>query len=321
MQFKQLRDFFVFTRKERNGLLILIFILFLAICLDFSIPFLLPDKKYDVSKWKEETEKFYSADSNSIRKNLILEEPRKEVVAEKITMTNFDPNRVEQALLLKLGVPAGIAANWVKYLQKGGRFRKKEEVMKLYGMTSGLYQHLEKFLVLTESPGQPKIFAVSAKAATVKTKAQWRKDTVLQNRFPEKKPFRLVALNDADSVQLEALPGIGPVLASRIIKYRRLLGGFYEVAQLREIYGMTEELWLKCSPFLLADSTGMKKLEINFLSVTELGRHPYIGFSHAKKIVRQRDAGGKFTSKEALAGCLSADSLHHLLPYLSLGVR
>jgi DNA uptake protein ComE-like DNA-binding protein len=186
-------------------------------------------------------------------------------------------------------------------------------------MTSQIYKRIEGFLVLPEIPATRKM-AIDFGAADTKRAAGFvERDTLIPNRYPGKKQFSIVALNEADSAQLEGLPGIGPVLAARIIKYRKLLGGFYEVAQLREIYGMTEELWIKCSPWLLADSTGMKKLPINYLSVSELGRHPYIGFSHAKKIVKQRDSYGKLNGKEDLANCFSPDSLDRLLPYLSLG--
>ena len=40
---------------------------------------------------------------------------------------------------------------------------------------------------------------------------------------------QLLEINKADSAQLEALPGIGPVLASReLLNTGRLLGGFHD---------------------------------------------------------------------------------------------
>ena len=128
-----------------------------------------------------------------------------------------------------------------------------------------------------------------------------------------------VDINLGDSTQLEALPGIGPSLASRIIKYRKLLGGFYQVDQLKEIYGMNEEWWTKISPWLFLGNVNLNKLELNYLSLVELGRHPYIGFRTARKIIKLRDITGKFKSTDELAVIISIDSLQRLLPYLSAG--
>lgn len=45
-------------------------------------------------------------------------------------------------------------------------------------------------------------------------------------------------LNTATEQDLEALPGIGPVLAERIVEYRQSRGGFRDVTQLRHVKGI-----------------------------------------------------------------------------------
>ena len=47
-----------------------------------------------------------------------------------------------------------------------------------------------------------------------------------------------VNLNTADAEELDALPGIGPVLAERIIQYREENGPFTSVEQLDEVKGI-----------------------------------------------------------------------------------
>jgi competence protein ComEA len=48
-------------------------------------------------------------------------------------------------------------------------------------------------------------------------------------------------LNRADSLQLLALPGIGPALGGRILALRRRRGGFARLEELREVPGIGEK--------------------------------------------------------------------------------
>ncbi len=48
-------------------------------------------------------------------------------------------------------------------------------------------------------------------------------------------------LNRATARQLDGLPGIGPVLAGRIIEYRQRRGGFRSVSELRAVPGIGEK--------------------------------------------------------------------------------
>jgi competence protein ComEA len=53
-------------------------------------------------------------------------------------------------------------------------------------------------------------------------------------------PAGLLDLNLATAAQLEALPGIGPVLAAAILAERDRRGGFRSVNELREVRGIGE---------------------------------------------------------------------------------
>ena len=55
----------------------------------------------------------------------------------------------------------------------------------------------------------------------------------------------LLDLNTATVAQLDALPGVGPVLAQRLIDYRTANGGFRSVDQLREVDGIGESRFQK----------------------------------------------------------------------------
>jgi competence protein ComEA len=58
-------------------------------------------------------------------------------------------------------------------------------------------------------------------------------------------PGGKVNLNTATLAQLDSLPGVGPVLAQRIVDYRVQHGGFHSVAELRQVDGIGEETFAR----------------------------------------------------------------------------
>ena len=61
---------------------------------------------------------------------------------------------------------------------------------------------------------------------------------------------RHLDLNRATEQDLEALPGIGPVLAERIVRYRQSRGAFHEVGQLREVKGIGKKKFDRIRPLV-----------------------------------------------------------------------
>ena len=109
-----------------------------------------------------------------------------------------------------------------------------------------------------------------------------------------------IDLNTADSTQLCRIPGIGPAYAKRIIGYRKLLGGYYRLEQLQEVYGMYVELYEKITPFFLMSENSIRKISVNEASLEQLKAHPYLNFYQAKAIVEKRKKNAKIESWEEL---------------------
>lgn len=61
-------------------------------------------------------------------------------------------------------------------------------------------------------------------------------------------PDALVNLNTADLATLETLPGVGPVLAQRIIDWRTEHGGFTSVEELGEVSGVGDKTYATLAP-------------------------------------------------------------------------
>ena len=60
----------------------------------------------------------------------------------------------------------------------------------------------------------------------------------------------VVNLNTATASQLEALSGIGPKMAQRIVEYRQKNGAFKKVEELMNVKGIGEKSFLKLKPQL-----------------------------------------------------------------------
>lgn len=67
---------------------------------------------------------------------------------------------------------------------------------------------------------------------------------------PTLDPLRPISLNTADAQTLELLPGVGPVLAKRIIAYRNEIGGFRSVDDLLDVKGIGEKTLEKIRPYV-----------------------------------------------------------------------
>ncbi|MCD4709662.1 MAG: helix-hairpin-helix domain-containing protein [Bacteroidales bacterium] len=129
-----------------------------------------------------------------------------------------------------------------------------------------------------------------------------------------------IDINRADSAQLLPLPGIGPVYAGRIIKYRNLLGGFVRVDQLLEVYGLSEETMGLIRDKICTDTSAIRKIRLDSASFRELLRHPYLELADVKAMVEYRDFKGTIqSSRELLDNSILPDSLlQRVLPYLEL---
>jgi competence protein ComEA len=60
----------------------------------------------------------------------------------------------------------------------------------------------------------------------------------------------VVNINTANADQLNALPGVGPKLAARIVDYRSKNGAFKKVEDLMNVQGIGEKNFLKLKPLI-----------------------------------------------------------------------
>ncbi len=179
----------------------------------------------------------------------------------KGTLFPFDPNTATQEELIKLGFREKTAQTFIKYRSKGVTFKKKEDLQKIYGISPKLYAQIEPYILIKNTRG------ASASSAT-----------------KEKTIGKKLELNSADSLALIELKGVGPGYAKRILKYRSMLGGFISIEQVKEIYGMSDDLYQLIAQQCSVNSSAIKKINVNTADFKTLNKHPYINYELTKHI-------------------------------------
>lgn len=247
----------------------------------------------------EEVLKIFNIDTGWVAFHLpymVVREKTTESFKTKYELFVFNPNIADSASLLRLGFKPWQISNLLRYRSRGGIFHKKEDVKRLYGIDSAFYALLEPYIDLPSME-------------------EGKKTTFQHN------PARKIELNTADSLALIALPGIGPVLAGRIIKYRSALGGFVHANQLLEVYGIDSLKWELLVPLVEINTSLIKKINVNSADENELAAHPYIRKALAREIVMFRKNFRLFqsvTEVEKLSLAKNRD-LERLYPYLTIG--
>lgn len=303
------KDFFYFSKGQRIGIVVLILLIAFAIALYFILPHLCTQKTSEDISFLNEVNHFKrSLVSKDSLKKLEWEEkynynfPRKtdykDKKADTYSLFSFDPNKVDSAHFVMLGLKPFIASNILKFRQKGGVFRTKASFAKVYGITPEKYNELEPYIVIPEV-------------------ADTRKDSIkLAN---EKYANLRVELNSADTTELMQIKGIGRFYAKAIVRFRQQTGGFVSVNQLHDLYGMTEPIFQKISSFCTVNQLLVQKMKVNIATVEKLKSHPYLNFYQAKAIYELRRKKGKLHNIQELRNIdeLTPESLTKIEPYLS----
>ncbi len=129
-----------------------------------------------------------------------------------------------------------------------------------------------------------------------------------------------IEINSATPEDLMMLPGIGPKMAGKIIKYRNKLGGFYSINQVAETYGLKPEVFQKIKQYLTVNQKTIKKININLADFKTLISHPYLNKEETKAILNYRSKNGFYTSVNQLKTekILSEERFEKVKNYLSV---
>jgi len=128
----------------------------------------------------------------------------------------------------------------------------------------------------------------------------------------------LTDINTCDSSELVRLPGIGPVLSARILKYRRYLGGFASTSQLKEVYGLYPETYELITGRVFVNPEAIKRILINTADYKELSRVRYLEKYEISAILKYRELNGRIDNINELIDnkLITGEKAQKVAPYL-----
>lgn len=302
-----LREHFELTHNEAKSALIFFAIILVNLLLYYSY------STSTVNKQSEILIKDYGETELPIteeRKSNWVDYNTNKKYAKKFEKFNFDPNIASEDQLTRLGFPKYLSKTIIKYRSKGGKFKYKEDLLKIYSMKQDLYADIEN-LVLLPSKMDKKVADFDEQRVFTEPKSQ-----VFTKPVFTKKEFSISKfdINTADTSQLMQIRGIGKVYANRIIKYRDILGGFHSIDQVGETYGIDPSILPELRKVAIMGSQ-IKKIRINEL---DNFRHPYLKFNQVKVIVAYRKQHGNFKNAKDLKEIKILDdaTISKIEPYL-----
>ena len=242
--------------------------------------------------------------------NVEKEQKRDTLVASSSDPYNFNPNSIGAEDFTALGFSPPVAGRIIRYREKGGKFRTKSDLLKIFGMDTAFYRRIQAFILLPEKENKVTHFVKKYPVKKYPNKEVARTKKVLE-KFD---------LNLADTSQLKKIYGIGDKLSLRIIKYRDVLGGFINMEQLKEVYGLDSVTIRQIAEnSVIAAGFQPAKVNLNTASEKQLAQHPYLK-KVAKAVVSYRFQHGDYKSVEEIQNVIHLDDkiLQKIGPYLKV---
>lgn len=302
------KDYLSFSRRERRGIFALSLLIMIQIAVLFYLKYFSSRTQQDFSQFEKEVDAFYA--SASVADDSLKGLPeRSEANSTPNYFKNnsqknpelfaFNPNNLSKEDWQRLGFSEKQINVIKNYEAKGGKYRSKDDLKKMYCITEKQYNRIETYINIPETHAPEK-------------------------EFPKKRAERsavMVDIGTADSTELMLIKGIGPSFSRRISLFRNKLGGFVSREQLKEVWGLSDSLYQSLLPFIcLKDSSNIKKINLNTADFNELRNHPYVGYQLASLFCnyRKQHQGFKTLDEIKKLPLVNEQLYSKLAPYLKV---
>ena len=305
-----IREYFTFSKKERVAVIILLSLIggFIALpYLFLSTKTVNPvaDKELITQLAKLQQNRPKEITNNKEGELLQTYQSSIDTPPLKFELFPFDPNTIDPTVWKRLGLSDKTIHTILNYRNKGGKFRSAEDIRKIWGLRKEEADRIIPYAKVAITQNQSTYYhsinkQVAYKTATIPTS-----------------PFDI---NTASPQDLMQIPGMDHSIPYKIIRFRDKLGGFWDVQQVKQTYGMTDSLYKVILPFLKIEKTTLRKININSCSVNELNREPFISHTIAQAIIIYRNQHGSYQNIEDIKkiAFLTEEMFQKIMPYLTV---
>lgn len=300
-----LKRFFYLQRNDRQALLALLVLILILSSLVYFI-----GNGYERTEVGEDSVRQDTARYRSEQKTTLPSVDFYQTEQKTCRLFAFDPNTADSTQFLDLGLSEWQVRSIYRYRAKGGVYRTPNDFARLYGMTKKQFETLRPYIRISDDYRPASEFYKAGYESEASGRDSRRTGLPQHGRqaadstakqpvynYPHKiKLGQRIAINSADTTELQKIPGIGRYYAQKIVRYRERLGGFVSVSQLEEIAEVPADTYA----YMEIDASKVRLLDINKLSLQQLSRHPYINFYQAKAICDYRRTHGPIKDLQEL---------------------
>ena len=266
-----MKSHFKFSKSQRNGIFLLIFIIITLQCFYFFVDV----NNVDYSVSSDELEAF-EKEIDSLK--LIELEKRTPKIYP------FNPNYITDYKGYTLGMSNEEIDRLLKFRNNGDWINSVKQFQEVTQVSDSLLNKISPFFKFPE-------WVTNAEKGTTYSNIKKPKS------FAEK-----LDLNTATAEELQRVNGVGKYYSEKIIKLRsKFIGGFIADVQLEDVYGLTSEVIEKIkNEFTVKTQRQIEKINLNTATVEDLVTIQHIDYDVAYNILEQRQLREGFKSFEEL---------------------
>jgi DNA uptake protein ComE-like DNA-binding protein len=270
MDFK-FKDFFIFNKEQRIGLVVLVGLIItlqiLYFLIDFSSPTIVTKQN---QKWLSMQIEIDSATAIS------------EEMSYKIYP--FNPNFITDFKGYKLGMKLEEIDRLLAFRKTNKYVNSPQEFQNITKISDSLLTAISPYFKFPDWIKNKKQYPVFEKI-----------------EYPKKEKIVILDINQASKEDLIKIYGIGEGISDRILKQKEALGAFVSMEQMQDIWGLSSEVITQLDThFKIASAPTIKKININNASIKELIKFSYFKYPLAKEIVTYRSMNNGIKNIEDL---------------------